>query len=641
MDEADYNKVDEPIAQPLQPSSSDNPEKLYGFSHLAIRSLPQLLVFNGAISLFVAFLLWILDYIANVLLASVGTALTTANASQVLLSWQGVLLATVTTVIVAGYVAVDVFAHVYFCESLLAGEPGNLFRRAIRSMNRAFKSLGRFKTLGGVAIFIYIVLISPLTGVGFSTGLTRDLYVPHFIMSVIEGTPIFLVAYAIAIVVLVVVGLMHFFAIFDVLLAGSSPKQALRNSRHLVRTNFKGLVKALVKPAITIVLLLGILALLYTIANFVLLMLDQGYTPGEEGVLVYLLNGLEPTPESIAVSIYRSLCCFVGLVVLGVITIGGLLAASCAMLYATHLYHWVSGEQQEKPLYAVLPVRRRGWAVVRVLVALLAVGLVAFVGGLTLDFWMNRDAPVQVVAHRLGGDGAPENSLEGLEFAIGEGCYGAETDIQRTKDGQYVINHDKDFSRLCGSDAKTQDLTLEEAQQLRIHDPLHPGTEARVLSFEEALDAAKGRIKLFVEFKGSSADRQMVDDAVRIVREHKAERDVVFISLNYDCIEYGQETYPEFDFGVLIFAGFGDMNLLKCDIVLAEEEMTNSDFIEKVHAADKEMGVWTANTEEDLRKVLYSDADFVITDKIVFAHDVQKDLSMRSDNEVIQDFIWQ
>lgn len=631
----------EQVSQPSQPSSSNSAEQRVRIARLAIRAFPQLLIFNGAISLSVALLLGILDYVSRLLLSSMGTALTTANAAQVLLSWQGALLAIVTTLIVAGYVAIDVFAHVYFCESILAGEEGGLIKRALRSMRRALKSLLRFRTPSGVLIFIFIVLLSPLAGVGFSTGLTRDLYVPHFIMSVIQSAPLYLVAYVLFVLALAVVGVLHVFSIHDVLLEGASPRHALKRSRQLVRMHLKDLIKAVLKLGIAIGLVVSLGFIAQVAVDVILEMLGQNYTPGEEGALMYLLSDLEPPEEALAVSMYRSLCFFASLIALGVVTIGGLLIGSGTMLYVTHVYHWVSGSQREEPRYLLPPRRTHWWAnALRLIIVLAVVAVVSLVAGFAVEIVMHRETPVEVVAHRLGGDGAPENSIEGLKFAIGEGCYGAETDIQRTKDGHYVINHDNDFSRLCGVKAKPQELTLEEVERLRIRDPLHPGTEVEVPTFEELLDAAKGRIKLFVEFKGDTADCKMVDDAVRIAREHGAEDDVVFISLNYDCIEYGKKTYPEFDYGLLIFAGFGDLKLLECDIVLAEEEMSNDDFIDKVHEAGKKMGVWTANTEDDLRKVLHSDADYVITDKVVFARDVQEGLDQRSDSEFIQDLVW-
>lgn len=645
-EETEQNELEQAVqaaqsSQPVQTPPLGGKKEGYGFARLVTRSLPQLILFNAAISLPTALLVLILSYISRALLSSAGTVLTSANVGQVLLSWQGLLLIVITTLIITSYVAIEIFAHVYFCEGLLTCEPGSLPTRAMRSIKQALKSLPRFRTLGGILIFIYIVLVSPLVGVGFSTGLTRDLYIPNFIMSVIEGTPSYFAAYIILILALVVLGLLHTFTIHYVLLDGKSPKQALRASRHLVCSHPGSLLLALLKLVLTAVLFTAVMIVLISTAVAAFELLSHGYAPSEEGALVYLMKDLEPTETSFVVSAHRSLCFFVNIIALGLATIGCLLLGSCTLMYVTHLYHWHSKGQAEKPRYLQLPKRMHRWAAALWLIlAIAVVGAASLLCGFTFDLWAVQDTHVKVVAHRLGGDGAPENSAEGLEFAIEKGCYGAETDIQRTKDGHYIINHDADFSRLCGNDATPQDLTLKEAKALRIHDPLHPGTEVEVPTFEEVLDAAKGRIKLFVEFKGETADRQMVDDAVRIVKEHGAEDNVVFISLEYDCIEYGKKTYPEFDFGLLIFAGFGDMELLQCDIVLAEEEMTTDDFIDSAHEASKEVGVWTANTEEDLRKVLYGFADYVITDEVEFARTVQKDLDKRNDSEVIQDIVW-
>ena len=144
-----------------------------------------------------------------------------------------------------------------------------------------------------------------------------------------------------------------------------------------------------------------------------------------------------------------------------------------------------------------------------------------------------KDENVKVIAHRAGGNMASENSLEGLELAIEHGCYGSEIDVQRTKDGYYVINHDTTFQRVAGVNRPVSDMTLEEIQQLRIKDTTGSGALLPVPTFAEMLEIIKGREKLFVEMKGSTADRQMVDDLVKMIREAGCTEDCVLISLNY------------------------------------------------------------------------------------------------------------
>ena len=103
-----------------------------------------------------------------------------------------------------------------------------------------------------------------------------------------------------------------------------------------------------------------------------------------------------------------------------------------------------------------------------------------------------------------------ENSLEGLRLSIAHGVKGAEVDVQRTKDGHYIINHDVDFYRVYGVEKKPHEMTLEEIEELRASDGSH------VPTIEEMLQTAKGNVKLYIEMKGDTADRQMADDLVRI-----------------------------------------------------------------------------------------------------------------------------
>ncbi len=55
-----------------------------------------------------------------------------------------------------------------------------------------------------------------------------------------------------------------------------------------------------------------------------------------------------------------------------------------------------------------------------------------------------EETDVKIIAHRGGGNEGNENTQSGLNAAWKAGAYGSEIDIQRTKDGYYVVNHDGD-----------------------------------------------------------------------------------------------------------------------------------------------------------------------------------------------------
>jgi glycerophosphoryl diester phosphodiesterase len=273
---------------------------------------------------------------------------------------------------------------------------------------------------------------------------------------------------------------------------------------------------------------------------------------------------------------------------------------------------------------------------VLLILILVLIVVIAVAVGFSFDELFERDEPVRVVAHRTGGVMAPENSMEGLEIAIEHGCYAAETDTQRTKDGYYIINHDDDFKRLTGVKKKPGDMTLEEIRQLVITDPA-TGATSPVPELDGMLDAVKDRILLFLELKGATADKQMVDDVVKMIREKDCVDDVVLISLKYDIIDYAETQYPEFKTGLLIFGGLGDVSRIHSDLLILEEEMATDSRIDSIHNSGKEVYVWTINTEKGMYKFLDSSCDGIITDQIEMAERVQETLDNRTDMKLLQD----
>ena len=89
----------------------------------------------------------------------------------------------------------------------------------------------------------------------------------------------------------------------------------------------------------------------------------------------------------------------------------------------------------------------------------------------------------------------PENSLPAFRRAV-EAGYGAELDVQMTKDGEVVVFHDDDLKRGCGIDGRICDMTLEEVRALRLF-----GTEEQIPLFADVLEIFSGKQPLIVELK--------------------------------------------------------------------------------------------------------------------------------------------
>ena len=157
------------------------------------------------------------------------------------------------------------------------------------------------------------------------------------------------------------------------------------------------------------------------------------------------------------------------------------------------------------------------WAVCAVVVVILA-GLVLF---LVAPEKVSAEAAApfekRAFAHRglyELDQSVPENSLTAFRRAA-EAGYGAELDVQMTKDGVVMVMHDNDLKRACGVDAGICDMTLEELKELRLF-----GTGEPIPLFSEVLEIFGGKQPLIVELKSVPNKAELSAEVIRMLREY-------------------------------------------------------------------------------------------------------------------------
>ena len=561
------------------------------------------------IALLMAIISVFLSSIAAQLIRSTGRpAITTGDFSFLFKTWQGPLLIIIALAVLFIYVAFDLNTQIIYSAKYLNGGA-----ELLPSIKEGFYSIKKFLNINGLGVVIYITLIAPIVGVGFAVSQTRNLYIPKFISSVIFETPLFLTIYIIAVIIFVFLGIINIFIIHGVVLSNLDIKYADDCSRKLLKENLKHFLLSQLKFGLAYIIVLIILIIIIAFIPIAIIAAIIRYAASMR-----------------AANIFMAL----------VSTIIFALFAGCFKFFylmrITELYYQyrnepisVGNKRNYKKTFAAVC----GCVFLTMLTVSLSIGL---------DHHFEevfRPLPTtEIIAHRAGGVEGPENTVVGINKAVEAGIEAAEIDIQRTKDGHYIVNHDDNFSRLCGNSAKPSDLTLEEIEKLIIVDSRFPNDPQSVSTFEDMLEATKDRITLFVELKGATADEQMCDDAVRMIKERGMEEECVLISLKYSLIDYIETKYPEMQTGYLLFAGFGNLTELNCDYVGLEEESATTSNITNLQKAGKKVMVWTLNDEDDQRKYLLSQADYIITDQIVQAKELKEKLSHREDVEVIMDY---
>ena len=76
-----------------------------------------------------------------------------------------------------------------------------------------------------------------------------------------------------------------------------------------------------------------------------------------------------------------------------------------------------------------------------------------------------------LVAHRGHMESYPENTLLSLEAAMQCGAGYVEFDVQSTADGKLVVFHDTELERTTGVKGKLFEMTYQELEHIRAHEP--------------------------------------------------------------------------------------------------------------------------------------------------------------------------
>lgn len=251
---------------------------------------------------------------------------------------------------------------------------------------------------------------------------------------------------------------------------------------------------------------------------------------------------------------------------------------------------------------------------VYVLSAALYLFLALLIGLRATDSLVYAKWNVQIAAHRGDTSTAPENSLPALISAIDKGLQVVELDVQLTKDGVAVLNHDSDLRRMTGLKKRIADMSYNEVQLLRIGIDAN-GDPIPLPPLSSVLAEAKGRIRLLLDLKPNGAPGEaLAEEVVRLIKEAEIEEEVRVQSFDGEVLGRIRELAPEIKIGRILFFALGDLSKLDVDFYTIEQTMLTENLVDRAHADGREVWVWTVNSRRDMKEVLKYSIDGIITD---------------------------
>ena len=138
---------------------------------------------------------------------------------------------------------------------------------------------------------------------------------------------------------------------------------------------------------------------------------------------------------------------------------------------------------------------------------------------------------VQIAAHRGGyendqSENAPENSVANIRNCQSKGIELYETDIQRTKDGRFVIMHDATIDRETTGTGAASEVDLADLIKLNKRFRDRTVSEHRVATLDEFLVEGKGRVVFKADLKPGV--NQYFKEIMAIVIRHDATSGIIF-----------------------------------------------------------------------------------------------------------------
>ena len=221
-----------------------------------------------------------------------------------------------------------------------------------------------------------------------------------------------------------------------------------------------------------------------------------------------------------------------------------------------------------------------------------------------------------IIAHRGVSGLEKENTNSAFVAAGNRSYYGIETDIHKTKDGNFVVNHDGDFKRVAGEEIVIEEATLEEIQNIVLYDvdnskarfDLRPTTLQNYLSI-----CKKYEKHSIIELKSNFTDLD-ISEIVKIASEYQQLENTTFISFNYENLLKLRKILPN-QSAQYLFWKITDEELErlvndKIDIDVWCRDLTKEQ-IEKAHSLGLKVNCWTVDTQEEGERLASWGIDFI------------------------------
>ena len=255
-----------------------------------------------------------------------------------------------------------------------------------------------------------------------------------------------------------------------------------------------------------------------------------------------------------------------------------------------------------------------------------------------------------IIAHQGSSLDLPPNTLEAFQLALDQGADIIELDIWRSKDGTWVVIHDRNLSRITGVSKDITKLTFEEIQLLdagyNFSDSsgnyLYRNKGYKIPSLEQVFKQFN-KEKINIEIK--TVSKLGLSDLVQLIKKYQMEKKVLVVSFSYNVIKKFRKisnnqiatAASKSDIMRMIYFGKLPWYKIRFDAFqipfyskkVERYGLKNTEWIGKMRSKGMEVHYWTVDNSEDIKKAFSIGAGGVITNKPKIAYDLLVQMGKR------------
>lgn len=245
---------------------------------------------------------------------------------------------------------------------------------------------------------------------------------------------------------------------------------------------------------------------------------------------------------------------------------------------------------------------------------------------------------IQITAHRGSSKEAPENTIPAFELAIAQMADYIELDVQKTRDGEIIVLHDKSFKRTTGINVSPWNIDYKAVLALDAGTYMgEPFIGTKIPTLEEVIRLCEDSTMLNIELKNNGHDEDLVEDVIHLIESYHFENQCVITSTSLMYLKQVKERNPNLETGYILSTAYGSFyDNDAVDFFSVSSGLLNEKIVKLIHESGHEVHAWTVNSKTELERMKLLGVDNVITDYPVLAREI---LYREEDTEGIMEYV--